>query len=388
MGGIWKQGEDHLRHDVDRHAGADRLPGLRRLLQQGRDPGVGLRLAQPRSTSMRSGCGILAAVLTAFYSGRLIWLTFHGEPRADHETMHHVHESPPVMTVPLMVLAVGCGARRLARPGHGRRRGRLLGRGDLLRRAQPRAARHARGAVLGEAGAVHRDGDRPGLLLGLLHAAAGPAVRRSRPWPARSTGCSTTSGTSTSSTTSCSCARPRRWATRSGAAATSASSTGSGRTAWRCSTLDTVRADGAAADRLRLPLRLRDADRRRGPGQLVPLRDCRVSIMGDWPLLSLVTFLPLVGVAFILLIRGDPDIVARNSRSVALWTSLVTFLVSLMVWANFDPAQPGFQLVEKSPVAGRARHQLLHGHRRHLALVRPAVGAADGRGRRSAPGTR
>jgi NADH-quinone oxidoreductase subunit L len=51
--------------------------------------------------------GVLAAVLTAFYSGRLMWLTFHGEPRADHETMHHVHESPPVMTVPLMVLAVG-----------------------------------------------------------------------------------------------------------------------------------------------------------------------------------------------------------------------------------------------------------------------------------------
>jgi NADH-quinone oxidoreductase subunit L len=51
--------------------------------------------------------GVLAAVLTAFYSGRLIWLTFHGAPRADHETMHHVHESPPVMTVPLMVLAVG-----------------------------------------------------------------------------------------------------------------------------------------------------------------------------------------------------------------------------------------------------------------------------------------
>jgi NADH-quinone oxidoreductase subunit L len=51
--------------------------------------------------------GVAAAVLTSFYSGRLIWLTFHGEPRADHETMHHVHESPPVMTVPLMVLAVG-----------------------------------------------------------------------------------------------------------------------------------------------------------------------------------------------------------------------------------------------------------------------------------------
>src|SRR5690349_2039412 len=71
--------------------------------------------------------------------------------------------------------------------------------------------------------------------------------------------------------------------------------------------------------------------------------------MGDWPLLSLVTFLPLVGAAFIFFIRGEPDIVARNSRSVALWASLITFLLSLMVWANFDSAQPGFQLVEKAP---------------------------------------
>ncbi|SNB51265.1 NADH dehydrogenase subunit L [Arboricoccus pini] len=51
--------------------------------------------------------GVLAAVLTAFYSGRLIFLSFHGEPRADHHTMEHVHESPPIMTVPLMVLGVG-----------------------------------------------------------------------------------------------------------------------------------------------------------------------------------------------------------------------------------------------------------------------------------------
>jgi NADH-quinone oxidoreductase subunit L len=51
--------------------------------------------------------GELAAILTAFYSGRLIWLTFHGEPRADEHVMHHVHESPPVMLVPLVVLALG-----------------------------------------------------------------------------------------------------------------------------------------------------------------------------------------------------------------------------------------------------------------------------------------
>ncbi|MEK0081654.1 NADH-quinone oxidoreductase subunit M [Benzoatithermus flavus] len=71
--------------------------------------------------------------------------------------------------------------------------------------------------------------------------------------------------------------------------------------------------------------------------------------MGDWPLLSLVTFLPLVGAGFILCIRGEVEVVARNSRSVALWTSLVTFLLSLLVWGNFDPVQPGFQLVEKAP---------------------------------------
>ncbi|MEZ5861859.1 MAG: NADH-quinone oxidoreductase subunit M [Geminicoccaceae bacterium] len=69
--------------------------------------------------------------------------------------------------------------------------------------------------------------------------------------------------------------------------------------------------------------------------------------MSDWPLLSLVTFLPLVGAAFILLIRGDTAVVAQNSRSVALWTALVTFLLSLLVLGNFDSSQAGFQLVEK-----------------------------------------
>jgi NADH-quinone oxidoreductase subunit L len=52
-------------------------------------------------------CGTLAAFLTAFYSWRLLILTFHGKPRADHHVMEHVHESPLVMTGPLMLLAVG-----------------------------------------------------------------------------------------------------------------------------------------------------------------------------------------------------------------------------------------------------------------------------------------
>ena len=52
-------------------------------------------------------CTVLAAFLTAFYSWRLLILTFHGRPRADAHVMEHVHESPPVMLVPLAALAVG-----------------------------------------------------------------------------------------------------------------------------------------------------------------------------------------------------------------------------------------------------------------------------------------
>jgi NADH-quinone oxidoreductase subunit L len=51
--------------------------------------------------------GVIAAFMTAFYSWRLLIMTFHGKPRADAETMHHAHESPWVMLLPLIVLAIG-----------------------------------------------------------------------------------------------------------------------------------------------------------------------------------------------------------------------------------------------------------------------------------------
>lgn len=51
--------------------------------------------------------GIAAALMTAFYSARLLFMTFHGKTRADHHTYDHAHESPPVMMTPLVVLAVG-----------------------------------------------------------------------------------------------------------------------------------------------------------------------------------------------------------------------------------------------------------------------------------------
>ena len=51
--------------------------------------------------------GIAVALLTAFYSWRLLFLTFHGKTRADPDIFAHAHESPPIMIIPLLVLAVG-----------------------------------------------------------------------------------------------------------------------------------------------------------------------------------------------------------------------------------------------------------------------------------------
>ncbi|RUX31831.1 MULTISPECIES: NADH-quinone oxidoreductase subunit M [unclassified Mesorhizobium] len=69
--------------------------------------------------------------------------------------------------------------------------------------------------------------------------------------------------------------------------------------------------------------------------------------MTDWPILSLVTFLPLVGVLFILPISDDSENARRNIRGIALATTTFTFLVSLFIWKGFDNSQAGFQFVEK-----------------------------------------
>jgi NADH-quinone oxidoreductase subunit M len=70
--------------------------------------------------------------------------------------------------------------------------------------------------------------------------------------------------------------------------------------------------------------------------------------VSHWPLLSLVTFLPLVGAGFILTTRGDEAVVARNARNIALWTSLIDFALSLLLWFQFDPNIADFQFVERA----------------------------------------
>ena len=65
-----------------------------------------------------------------------------------------------------------------------------------------------------------------------------------------------------------------------------------------------------------------------------------------FPVLSLITWLPLVGGLFIMTVRGEEQVVASNARWAALWTSLVVFAVSLVLWARFDVAEAGFQFRE------------------------------------------
>jgi NADH-quinone oxidoreductase subunit L len=67
--------------------------------------GEGLRWVGPVVGSML----LLAALGTAFYMSRLYFLVFTGPSRADHETQHHIHESPGIMVGPLVVLAIGAG---------------------------------------------------------------------------------------------------------------------------------------------------------------------------------------------------------------------------------------------------------------------------------------
>src|ERR1700704_1273333 len=72
--------------------------------------------------------------------------------------------------------------------------------------------------------------------------------------------------------------------------------------------------------------------------------------MTPWPILSVVTFLPAFGALLVYgLARGSDEAANRNARWIALWTTLITFAVSLILVMRFDPAQPDFQFVEKAP---------------------------------------
>jgi NADH-quinone oxidoreductase subunit M len=71
-----------------------------------------------------------------------------------------------------------------------------------------------------------------------------------------------------------------------------------------------------------------------------------------WPILSTVTFLPLIGALLIVALRGRDESADRNARFIALWTTLLTFGLSLLLWRDFDPSTAEFQFVEQRPWLG------------------------------------
>ena len=292
---------------------------------------------------------VAAAALTSFYSWRLMFKTFHGAP---HDRHHYeaAHESPIVMLVPLALLAIGSiGAGwPFLSPVHRRRRRRVLPRLAQDRIGQQGARGNGAPFVRRQGHSYRDDGRRIARGLPVLYpppgdsGAVGARTERALPLPAQ-----------------CLVLRPdlRLPLCSPDAVARPAPVEGRRRVHHRRvrpgrGVRPRARRDPqrrAAADRLSLSLRLRHADRRCRLHHLVHVRGR--PLMASWPILSVVTFLPLAGALFIALLRED-ETGARNARWVALWTTLITFAISLILVWRFDPASADFQFVERRPWLG------------------------------------
>ncbi|AWM01554.1 NADH-quinone oxidoreductase subunit M [Bradyrhizobium amphicarpaeae] len=97
--------------------------------------------------------------------------------------------------------------------------------------------------------------------------------------------------------------------------------------------------------------------------------------MTTWPILSVTTFLPLVGALIVYLSRGDDEAARRNSRWIALWTTLITFAVSVILVMRFDAGNPDFQFVEKANwlATGITYHMGVDGISLPLVILTTAV---------------
>ncbi len=76
--------------------------------------------------------------------------------------------------------------------------------------------------------------------------------------------------------------------------------------------------------------------------------------MNDWPILSTITFLPTLGALFCMMLRGDSPAARRNVYWIAVWTTGLTLILSFWMWAKYNPADPGFQMVEERTWLGGA----------------------------------
>ena len=81
--------------------------------------------------------------------------------------------------------------------------------------------------------------------------------------------------------------------------------------------------------------------------------------MASWPILSVTTFLPLAGALFIMMLGSESEAEKRNARWVALWTTLITFAISLVLVWRFDAGSAEFQFIERRPwLAGTINYHM------------------------------
>ena len=79
----------------------------------------------------------------------------------------------------------------------------------------------------------------------------------------------------------------------------------------------------------------------------------------NFPILSAIIFIPLVGALFILITKGNEKNIEKNSKNVAIFTSLTNFFLSIFLWFLFDHSTSDFQFIEKKNwIAGFINYQL------------------------------
>ena len=294
--------------------------------------------------------------MTSFYSWRLMFMTFHGQTRADHHTFDHAHESPPSMLIPLAVLALGAAIAGFTFAPQFIGHGEAEFWGKALIRGEHNHILHAMHEIPSWVGFAPFLAMLTGFVIAYVYYIQAPwlpaaTAKAFRPlylfllnkwyfdelydWlfvkPAFAIG-------------------RLFWKGGDGAIIDGVDRRHGG---GRRQGYGTRR---QAADRLRLSLRLRHAHRRGAASHLLHVHQRLRGRFGQMNnILSVVTFLPLAGALGIALLNADAK---GNARWIALWTTLITFALSLVIWVNFDKTNPGFQFLEEAAWIGGLKYKM------------------------------
>ena len=312
---------------------------------------------------------VIAAFMTAFYSWRLIFMTFHGHTRADHHTYDHAHESPLVMLVVLAALALGSVAAGFAFQHFFIGEGYKEFWGKALFEGEHNHILHAMHEIPDWVGWAPTLAMLCGFALAYLYYMAAPSLPAATARAFRPVYLFLLNKWYFDELYDWLFVRPAFWI---------------GRLLWKGGDgkiIDGLGPDGianrvlwttgrvvTAADRLRLPLRLRHADRRGADRHRLHVRGELAMTSTGFGLLSLITFFPLAGALYIGFAQQGGD--AQRALDRALHHALHAGRVGVPV-GQLRPGQRRLP-VRRGDGLARRLHPLQDGRRRHLGAVRGA----------------